>query len=94
MQNKLGAYVEAGESAGKALEVEGAAEKDLAKAYFRRAQARVGRKNDEEAVKDLESAAKYAPGDAAIARELEGVKKRVSARREKEKKAYKNAFNF
>ncbi|KAK7185704.1 peptidyl-prolyl cis-trans isomerase D [Paraphaeosphaeria sporulosa] len=94
LQNKVGQYVEAAESAGKALEVEGISEKDMAKAYFRRAQARVGRKNDEEAVKDLEMAAKYAPGDAAISKELEGVKRRVKERREKEKKAYKNAFNF
>ncbi|KAF9728800.1 peptidyl-prolyl cis-trans isomerase [Paraphaeosphaeria minitans] len=94
LQNKVKQYVEAAESAGKALEVEGISEKDMAKAYFRRAQARVGKKNDEEAVKDLETAAKYAPGDAAISKELEGVKRRVKERREKEKKAYKNAFNF
>ena len=94
LQNKLGQFLEAAESAGKALEIEGISEKDMAKAYFRRGQARVGRKNEEDALTDLESAAKYAPGDAGIARELEGVKRRVRERREKEKKAYRNAFNF
>lgn len=94
LQNKTGQYTEAAESATKALEIEGIAEKDKAKAYFRRAQAKAGKKNEEEALKDLHEAAKYAPGDAAIGRELESVKKRVQARKEKEKKAYKNAFNF
>jgi peptidyl-prolyl isomerase D len=45
-------------------------------------------------VEDLNQALKYAPGDAAILKELDGAKKRVQARKEKEKKAYKNAFNF
>lgn len=94
LQNKVGQSAEAAESAGKALEIEGISEKDMAKAYFRRGQARVARKNEEDAVKDLETAAKYAPGDAAITKELEGVRKRVKERKEKEKKAYKNAFNF
>lgn len=66
----------------------------MAKAYFRRAQARIGRKNEEEALKDLDAASKYAPGDAAITKELQNVKRRVQERKEKEKKAYKNAFNF
>jgi peptidyl-prolyl isomerase D len=74
--------------------MEGIGEKDMAKAYFRRGQARVARKNEDDAVKDLEAAAKLAPGDAAITKELEGVKRRVKERREKEKKAFKNAFDF
>ncbi|KAF2683110.1 peptidyl-prolyl cis-trans isomerase D [Lentithecium fluviatile CBS 122367] len=94
LQNKVGQYSEAADNATKALEIEGIADKDKAKAYFRRAQARVGRKNEEEAVKDLEEAKKFAPGDGAIVKELEGIKKRVKERREKEKKAYANAFNF
>ena len=94
LQNKVGQFVEAAENAGKALEIEGINEKDMAKAYFRRGQARVGRKNEEEALKDLETASKYAPGDAAITKELDNVKRRVKERKEKEKKAYKNAFNF
>lgn len=94
LQNKINQFPEALESATKALEVEGISDKDKAKAYFRRAQARIGKRNDEEALKDLNEAIKYAPGDAAIVKELEGAKKRAAARKEKEKKVYKNAFNF
>ena len=94
LQNKTDQFASATESATKALEIEGIGEKDKAKAYFRRGQANIGKKNEEDALSDLNQAAKFAPGDAAITRELEGVKKRVAARKEKEKKAYKNAFNF
>lgn len=94
LQNKTSQYNEAAESATKALEIEGITEKDLAKAYFRRATAKVGKKNEEDALADLNEAIKYAPGDAAIVKELDLVKKKVQARKEKEKKAYANAFNF
>ncbi|KAH8723378.1 peptidyl-prolyl cis-trans isomerase D [Phaeosphaeriaceae sp. PMI808] len=94
LQNKKGLFSEAAESATKALDIEGISDKDKAKAYFRRAQARIGKKSDEQALEDLNLAAKFAPGDGAIERELDGVKKRIAARKEKEKKAYKNAFNF
>jgi peptidyl-prolyl isomerase D len=94
LQNKTNQFADAIESATKALDLEGISDKDKAKAYFRRGQAKVGKKSDEQAVEDLNQAIKYAPGDAAIVKELEGAKKRVQARKEKEKKAYKNAFNF
>lgn len=94
LQNKTSQFNEAAESATKALSIEKITEKDLAKAYFRRAQAKVGKKNEEEALADLNEAIKYAPGDAAILKELEVVKKKVQARKDKEKKAYANAFNF
>lgn len=94
LQNKLNQYPEALESASRALDVDGISDKDKAKAYFRRAQAKIGKKGDEEALKDLNEAIKYAPGDAGIVRELDATKKRVAARKEKEKKAYANAFNF
>lgn len=94
LQNKTSQFAEAVESASKALEIEGISDKDKAKVYFRRGQAKVGKKNDEDALADLKKAEEFAPGDAAIVRELEGVKKRVAARKDKEKKAYKNAFNF
>jgi peptidyl-prolyl isomerase D len=94
LQNKTSQFAEALESASRALEVEGITDKDKAKAYFRRAQAKIGRKGDEDALKDLNEAIKFAPGDAGIVKELEGVKKRLQERKEKEKKAYKNAFNF
>lgn len=94
LQNKTNQYAEAAESATKALETDGITEKDKAKAYFRRAQARIGKKNEEDALEDLENAIKLAPGDSAIVKELDGVKKRVKERKEREKKVYKNAFNF
>lgn len=94
LENKTGKFADAVESATKALEIEGITDKDKAKAYFRRGQALVGKKSEDDALADLNEAAKFAPGDAAIVRELEGVKKRVQARKEREKKVYKNAFNF
>lgn len=94
LQNKAGQYPEALESASRALEVEDISDKDKAKAYFRRAQAKIGKKGDEDAVRDLMEAQKYAPGDAGIMRELEGARKRMALRKEKEKKVYQNAFNF
>jgi len=93
-QNKQEQKPEALESASSAQDVEGITDKDKAKAYFRRAQAKIGKRGDEDALRDLNEAIKYAPGDAAIVKELEATKKRVAARKEKEKKAYANAFNF
>ncbi|KAF2020190.1 peptidyl-prolyl cis-trans isomerase D [Aaosphaeria arxii CBS 175.79] len=94
LQNKVGQFNDAAESATKALEVEGIKDQDKAKALFRRAQAKIGKKSDEDAQVDLEAAQKLAPGDSAIIKELEAAKKRVKDRKEREKKAYKNAFNF
>jgi peptidyl-prolyl isomerase D len=94
LQNKTNQFAEAQENATKALDIEGISDKDKAKAYFRRGQAKVGKKSDEPALEDLTQANKLAPGDAAIVKELDGAKKRIAARKEKEKKAYKNAFNF
>jgi peptidyl-prolyl isomerase D len=94
LQNKTNQFAEALDSATKALEIDGISDKDKAKAYYRRGQAKIGKKSDEGALEDLNEAIKYAPGDAAIIKDLDGAKKRVAARKEKERKAYKNAFNF
>ncbi|KAF2271776.1 uncharacterized protein EI97DRAFT_437557 [Westerdykella ornata] len=94
LQNKLGRFKEAVESASKALEVSGLGDKERAKALFRRGQAYAARKNDEDALADLEEAVKLVPGDAAVVKELEAVKRRVKERREKEKKVYAKAFDF
>ncbi|KAF2475515.1 peptidyl-prolyl cis-trans isomerase 1 [Lindgomyces ingoldianus] len=94
LQNKLRDFEAANESATKALEIEGINDKDKGKAYFRRAQARIGKKNDDDALEDLEEAERLVPGDVAVGRELEGVRKRVRERREREKKVYRNAFDF
>jgi peptidyl-prolyl isomerase D len=94
LQNKRAQYVDAVDSATKALAIEGIQDKDQAKAYFRRAQAKVGKKADEDALRDLEQAGKFAPGDSAITALKDQVKKRVQDRKEREKKAYKGAFDF
>jgi peptidyl-prolyl isomerase D len=94
LHNKLKQFNDAIDDATKALGIEGISDKDKAKALFRRAQARIGKRGDEDAVKDLEEAVKLVPGDSAVVKELADARKRVKERREKEKKAYKNAFNF
>ncbi len=66
---------------------------DKAKAYFRRAQARVALKDPEEALKDYEQAAKLAPEDAAIKNELAKTKKSLQESIKKEKDAYKKFFS-
>lgn len=69
-----------------------AKDSDKAKAYFRRGLARVGVKDEEEALKDFEAAAKLAPGDAGIVKEVQTVKTRVAERERKEKAAFKKFF--
>lgn len=95
---KLEAWEDAVRSAESALNV---AEKkeaqikeaDIAKALYRRGLALVHLKDEETALKDLESAHKLVPGDAAITNELNSVKQRFAARSAKEKAAYKKFFS-
>lgn len=91
--NKQKNHRDAEESATKALAIEGIGETEKAKAYFRRAQAKAATKNDEEALEDLRAADKASPGDAAVQKELQATLKRIAARKEKEKAAYKKFFN-
>ncbi|KIJ42243.1 hypothetical protein M422DRAFT_254649, partial [Sphaerobolus stellatus SS14] len=63
------------------------------KALYRRALGYGGIKADEEAEADLVQASQLVKGDAAILSELEKVKQRKKAQREKEKKAYKSLFS-
>ena len=67
-------------------------DQDKAKAYYRKALALLGLKDDEEAVKSLETAQKLAPGDAAISKELGAAKKKAAEHAKKEKAAYKKFF--
>lgn len=92
LQLKLKEFSDAEKSASNALAVPGIKDADKGKALYRRALARNGLKNEEDAVKDLEAALKLVPGDAAIKNELDSVKKRAAARRQKEKTAYSKAF--
>ncbi|KIX07199.1 peptidyl-prolyl cis-trans isomerase D [Rhinocladiella mackenziei CBS 650.93] len=66
---------------------------DKAKAYFRRAQARVALKDLEEALKDYGQAAQLAPEDAAIKNELAKTKKTLADSIRKEKESYKKFFS-
>jgi peptidyl-prolyl isomerase D len=65
---------------------------NLAKAYFRRGQARVLMKDDDEALHDFEQALKYAPGDAAIVKEKANVLASRKQKNDKMKAAYGKAF--
>jgi peptidyl-prolyl isomerase D len=93
---KLKHYDEAQKYAGFALDVAKLGvipDADMAKAYYRRAMARVGMKDEEDALADLTEASKLAPGDAGIAKEMAAVKKTVSDRAKKEKAALKKFFD-
>ena len=95
LQIKLKAFKEAQSSADNALELgEGVVPKqDRAKAFYRKALALLGLKDDEEAVKNLETAQKLAPGDVAITKELSAAKKKAAEQAKKEKAAYKKFFD-
>lgn len=94
LQLKLKSYEAAQSSADKALELgeDEVSDQDKAKAYYRKALALLGLKDDEEAVKSLETAQKLAPGDAAISKELGAAKKKAAEHAKKEKAAYKKFF--
>jgi peptidyl-prolyl isomerase D len=64
----------------------------VGKALYRRAIAHGGLKEDDEAQSDLTQASQLVKGDTAILGELEKVKQRKRAAREKEKKAFKGLF--
>lgn len=82
-------------SATSALAVKSPAvrDQDKAKALYRRGVALVKSKDDEAALADLKAAAKFAPGDAAVARELAVVRKRVEEKDKKQKAAIKKFFS-
>lgn len=95
LHNKLKAYPEANASATHALDIDEkiVSEQDRAKAFYRRALALVGLKDEEQAIKDLEVAQKLAPGDTAIANTLRDAKKKMADQAKKEKAAYSKFFS-
>ncbi|KAI9684518.1 MAG: peptidyl-prolyl cis-trans isomerase cpr6 [Trizodia sp. TS-e1964] len=93
VQIKLKCFDEAQDFATKALDLPNLTDVEKAKAYYRRALAFVGLNDDDAAAKDLNEAAKLAPSDAAIAKELLEVRARSLARTKKEKAAYKKFFS-
>ncbi|KAK7746349.1 cytochrome P450 monooxygenase 41 [Cytospora paraplurivora] len=92
MNIKLGNWEDAQRLAGLALAVSGVKDADRAKALYRRGFASAKLKDEDAALADLNEAAKLAPGDAAVTKELAEVKKSVAARIAKEKAAYKKFF--
>ncbi|KOS23302.1 Peptidyl-prolyl cis-trans isomerase D [Escovopsis weberi] len=72
--------------------VGGAADADRAKAHFRRGCAHVKLRDEEAALVDLKEAHRLAPADGAVAKELNAVQARATARAAKEKAAYKKFF--
>ncbi|KAI0842471.1 cyclophilin-like domain-containing protein [Hypoxylon sp. FL0890] len=89
---KLEAWDEANRSAAAALAVPGISDAERAKALYRKGVALVHLKDEDSAIQALEEAKKFAPGDAAIIKELDAVKKQAAARKAKEKAAYKKFF--
>lgn len=75
-----------------ALEIDGITDVEQGKAYYRRALAKAGAKNDEEAIKDLKEAQTHVKGDKAIDSELAKLKKRMADAEQKQKKALSGAF--
>lgn len=92
MSIKLSQWDEARRLASAALQVQGIKDADKAKAYYRLGFALVRLKDEDAAVKALTEASQLAPGDAAITKELNEVKKASAARLAKEKAAYKKFF--
>jgi len=92
LQLKLEQYEDARASATNALEVSEIADADKAKAYFRRGKASAGLKDEDEAELDFSNAARLAPGDAAVVKELELVRKKIGERTKKQKAAYQKFF--
>lgn len=90
---KLNEYADAEKSASNALAVPQIKTQEKGKALYRRALARKGLKNEEEAVADLEEALKAVPEDAAVKNELAAVKKAAADRAKKEKAAYSKFFS-
>lgn len=93
LQIKLKSFEAAKSSADNALEIGEVPSQDRAKASYRKALALLGLKDDEEAVKSLETAQQLAPGDVAISKELSAAKKKAAEQAKKEKAAYKKFFD-
>ena len=96
LANKLSQFQNGQKWATYALEVAESAnakDADKAKAYYRRAVARSGLKEEDSALKDLEEASKLAPGDAGITNEIARVKKAIKDSEAREKAAARKFFS-
>ncbi|PWN48136.1 putative U-snRNP-associated cyclophilin [Violaceomyces palustris] len=66
---------------------------EIAKAYFRRALAKISAKRDEDAEADLDKALKFAPADAGIKKEKAALAKRREAKLKAQRAAYSKMFS-
>ncbi|KAE8210168.1 hypothetical protein CF319_g2117 [Tilletia indica] len=66
---------------------------ELAKAYYRRALAKIQLKQDDSADEDLTTALKYAPEDAGIKKEKAAVHARSEKKKAAQRKAYSKMFS-
>jgi len=85
-------YEDAVKNASTALSVEGLTDVQKGKALYRRGKGFVGKKNEDEGIKDLEEASKLCSTDAKIKKDLDDVKKVAAERRKKEKAQYSKFF--
>jgi peptidyl-prolyl isomerase D len=92
MQYKLNDYDGAIKSSTSALAVKDATDEQKGKAYYRRAVAKAGKKNEEDALEDIVAASKLVPNDAAVKTELAKLKRTAAEKRQKEKAAYSKFF--
>ena len=93
LQVKLKQYDDAEKSASNALAVNSIKDSDKSKVLYRRGLARVGLKDEDAAVKDLEEALSYAPNDSGIKKELTAVKQKQVDSLKKQKAAYGKFFS-
>lgn len=92
LASKLSQWDDTIRHATSALAVPNLADKERAKALYRRGYASVRVKDDEVALADLEKAHSLVPDDAAVKNELASVKAKITARTAKEKAAYQKFF--
>ncbi|KAK8084830.1 Peptidyl-prolyl cis-trans isomerase D [Apiospora hydei] len=92
MNIKLESWADAEHAASAALAVPGISDAEKAKALYRRGVALIKMKDEDSAIQSLEAAKKLVPGDSAINKELDAVKKAAADRLKKEKAAYKKFF--
>lgn len=93
LHNKREGFKEAEDAITKALAIEGVTGADRAKALFRRATARTALKDEDGALVDLKEAHRISPTNEAILKDYDAAKKKLLARKEKEKAAYKKYFS-
>jgi len=86
-------FAAAATSATSALEVPQINDTEKGKALYRRALAKGGLRDEEDAMHDLGQALVYVPGDSNAKNELNRMKQRVAERAKKEKSQYKKFFS-